>query len=66
MRTLRLRHAIRRRNEEHLLDFSFGAVREDLRGTLAANPSTLDLDWIRQEWHDLADATVSEAIRSRR
>lgn len=100
-----LRYAIKTWNEEHLLDFTFGAVRvdwikavlpvfhrildraswekaigteirvadaesllllkliafrsrdqEDIRGILAANPGTLDLDWVRREYGEIANA----------
>jgi hypothetical protein len=29
---------------------------EDIKGILAANAGRLDLDWLRREWQDLADA----------
>jgi hypothetical protein len=34
---------------------------EDIRGILAANPGTLDLDWVRQQWSEL---TTAEDMRT--
>jgi hypothetical protein len=53
-------HSVRVADAEGLLVLKLVAFRprdqEDIRGILAANRAALDLDWVRNEWSQVADA----------